>query len=111
MVKWFRYTPWSRLEGEVVEVGEWSASRPGRPLPPGKEPPVPIVQEAGWATAQVWKKKTGEKPVCLCRGSNPFRPVPSQTLYRLSYPANKMYKGSGDYCMSSFSHSISRRTG
>jgi hypothetical protein len=22
--------------------GEWSASRPGRALPPGKEPPVPI---------------------------------------------------------------------
>jgi len=27
--------------------GEWSASRPGRALPPGKGPPVPIVQEAG----------------------------------------------------------------
>jgi hypothetical protein len=26
--------------------GEWSASRPGRALPPGKEPPVPT---AGWA--------------------------------------------------------------
>jgi hypothetical protein len=29
--------------------GEWSASRPCRALPPGKGPPVPIVQEAGWA--------------------------------------------------------------
>jgi hypothetical protein len=27
---------------------EYSASRPGRNLPPGKEPPVPIVQDAGW---------------------------------------------------------------
>jgi hypothetical protein len=26
--------------------GEWSASRPGRPLPPGKGPPVPIGQES-----------------------------------------------------------------
>jgi hypothetical protein len=25
------------------EGGEWSASRPGRAIPPGKEPPVPTV--------------------------------------------------------------------
>jgi hypothetical protein len=31
----------------ALEGGEWSASRPGRPLPPDKEPPVPTVQEAG----------------------------------------------------------------
>ena len=35
----------------LVGVG-WSAPRPGR-FPPGKYP-VPIVQEAGWATAPVW---------------------------------------------------------
>jgi hypothetical protein len=29
--------------------GEWSASRPGRALPPGKGPHAPIGQEAGWA--------------------------------------------------------------
>jgi hypothetical protein len=34
-------------------VGEGSASRPGFSLPPGKEP-VPIIQEAGWATGPVW---------------------------------------------------------
>ena len=33
--------------------GEGSAARPGRTLPPGKDP-VPIVQEAGWATGPVW---------------------------------------------------------
>jgi hypothetical protein len=33
---------------------EWSASRPGCALPPGKGPPVPIVQEAGWAPEPVW---------------------------------------------------------
>jgi hypothetical protein len=27
----------------ALEGGEWSASRPGRALSPGKEPPVPIV--------------------------------------------------------------------
>jgi hypothetical protein len=26
----------------ALDGGEWSASRPGRALPPGKEPPVPI---------------------------------------------------------------------
>jgi hypothetical protein len=30
----------------ALDVGEWSASRPGRPLPPGKGPPVRIGQEA-----------------------------------------------------------------
>jgi len=33
----------------ALDGGEWSASRPGRALAPGKGPPVPIVQEAGWA--------------------------------------------------------------
>jgi hypothetical protein len=33
--------------------GEWLAARPGRTLPPGKDP-VLIVQEAGWAPGPVW---------------------------------------------------------
>jgi hypothetical protein len=37
----------------ALEGGEGSASRPGRSLPPGKDP-VPIVQEAGWAPEPVW---------------------------------------------------------
>jgi hypothetical protein len=41
--------------------GELSASRPGRALPPGKEPSVPIVQEAGWAPEPVWTQRLGEK--------------------------------------------------
>jgi hypothetical protein len=41
--------------------GEWSASRPGRPLPPGKGPAVPIVQEAGWAPEPVWTQSLEEK--------------------------------------------------
>jgi hypothetical protein len=32
----------------------WSESRSGRALPPGKGPPLPIVQEAGWAPEPVW---------------------------------------------------------
>jgi len=37
----------------ALEGGEGSASRPGRSLPPEKDP-VPIVQEAGWAPGPVW---------------------------------------------------------
>ena len=35
-----------------LDEGEWSTPRPGR-LYPGKDP-VPIVQEAGWASEPVW---------------------------------------------------------
>jgi hypothetical protein len=45
-----------RLDG-----GEWSATRPGRALPPGKGPPVHIVQEAGWAPEPVWTQRLEEK--------------------------------------------------
>jgi hypothetical protein len=41
--------------------GEWSASRPGHALPPGKEPPVPSGQEAGWAPEPVWTQWLEEK--------------------------------------------------
>ena len=56
------------------------------PLPhftPGKDP-VPILQEAGWASGPVW---TGgiSRPH---RDSIPDRPACSQSLYRLSYPAH-----------------------
>jgi hypothetical protein len=45
----------------ALDGGEWSASRPGRALPPGKGPPVPIVQEAGWAPEPVWTQRLEEK--------------------------------------------------
>jgi hypothetical protein len=44
--------PWRLFRWQEVQLllflnhgsgGEWSASRPGRTLPPGKEPPVPFV--------------------------------------------------------------------
>jgi hypothetical protein len=37
----------------ALDGGEWSALRPGRALPPGKGPPVPIGEEAGWAPEPV----------------------------------------------------------
>jgi hypothetical protein len=60
-----RYTPWRLLGGRggiapthlstsALDRGEWPASRPGRALPPGKGPPIPVVHEAGWASELVW---------------------------------------------------------
>jgi len=66
-----------------LEGGEWSAARPGRTLPPGKDP-VPILQDAGWTPGPVW---TGEKSRPH-RDSIPDRPVHSQSLYRLNYPVH-----------------------
>jgi hypothetical protein len=67
--------PWRRKGGEEIELrlilnsaldgGEWSASRPGRALPPGKEPPVPIGQEAGWALEPVWMQRLEENTLPL----------------------------------------------
>jgi hypothetical protein len=34
---------------------------PAALLPPGKRPPVPIVQEAGWAPEPVWTQRVQEK--------------------------------------------------
>jgi hypothetical protein len=61
-----------------------SASRPGRLLPPGKDP-VPIVLEAGWAPEPVW---TGAENLAPTGIRFPDRPARSQSLYRLSYPAH-----------------------
>jgi hypothetical protein len=57
-----RYSSYS----SALDGGEWSASRPGRTLPPGKGPPVtivpvPIVQEAAWVPEPVWTQGLEEK--------------------------------------------------
>jgi len=46
----------------VLEGGEGSKSRPGRTLPPGKDP-VPIVQEAVWASGTVWTGAESLAPI------------------------------------------------
>jgi len=48
-----------------------------------RKDPIPIVQETGWAPGPVW---TGGK-FRPHRDSIPDRPALSQSLYRLSYPA------------------------
>jgi hypothetical protein len=65
-----RYSSHSFLTS-ALERGEWSASRPGRTLPPGKEPPVPIVQEAGWAPEPVWSQRLEDKPCASVRDRDP----------------------------------------
>jgi hypothetical protein len=76
---------WKALGGEKIQLllildlgtrlGEMSASRSGRTLAPGKGPPVPIVQEAGWAPEPVWTQRLEKKSFRLCRGSNLDRPI------------------------------------
>jgi hypothetical protein len=77
-----RYSSYSFLT-LALDGGEWSASCPGRALPPGKEPLVPNGEEAGWAPEPVWTHGLEEKSAR--RGSNLNRPARSQTLYCLSY--------------------------
>jgi hypothetical protein len=59
----------------AVGRGEWSASRPGRVLPPGKGPQVPIVQEAGWVPEPVWTQRIEEKSFAPGGDRTPYRPV------------------------------------
>jgi hypothetical protein len=66
----------STLDGD-----EWSASRPGRALPPGKGPPVPIGQEAGWAPVPVWTQRLNST---LKLDHERFRPNPLQFIVHLS---------------------------
>jgi len=58
---------------------------PAALLPPGKGPPVPIVQEAGWASEPVWTQDRGKIlcPLPVIEPRSPGRPVRSQTLYCL----------------------------
>ena len=62
------------------------SSRPQPHFIPGKDP-VPILQEAGWAPGPVW---TGGKSRTN-RDSISDLPARSQTLYRLSYSAHKIF--------------------
>jgi hypothetical protein len=59
----------------ALDGGEWSALRPGRALAPGKEPPVPILQEVGWAPELLWTQRLEGKSFRLCRESNLDRQV------------------------------------
>jgi hypothetical protein len=104
-----RYTPRRRL-GErryssylfltsALDGGEWSASRPGRALAPGKGPPVPIVQEAAWAPEPVWTQRLEEKSfdpagdrTPIARSSNPQSDTILTELLRLLFHGDSRLK-------------------
>ena len=56
----------------ALEGGEWSAARPGRNLPPGKDP-VPILQETGWAPGPVWTGEVNLVPIGIRPPDRPVR--------------------------------------
>jgi hypothetical protein len=85
-----RYSSYSLLTS-ALEGGEWSASRPGRALPPRKEPPVPIVQEAGRAPEPVWTQRLEEKSSASVGDRTPAVQSVVKTLYWLGYPAPSLY--------------------
>jgi hypothetical protein len=62
---------------------------PAAICPQGKDPPLPIVHEAGWAPEPVWTQTPEEisyLPLPGIEPRSPGRPVRSKTLYCLSYP-------------------------
>jgi hypothetical protein len=67
-----RYSSYS-LSTSALDGGDWSASR--QALAPEKGPPVPTVQEDGWASEPVWAQRLKEKSFRLCTGSNLDSPV------------------------------------
>jgi hypothetical protein len=73
----------------ILDLGArrgWVVSTTPRPhCTPGKDP-VPIVQEAGWASGPVW---TCTKNLAPTEIRSPDRPARSQSLYRLSYRAHR----------------------
>jgi hypothetical protein len=56
----------------ALDGGEWSASRLGRAFTHGKGPPVPIVQEAGWAPEPVWTQRLEEKSFAPAEDRTPI---------------------------------------
>jgi hypothetical protein len=69
----------------AVDGGEWSASLPGRALPPEKGPPG-THWIGDWVGSRAGMDVGARRKILYrCRGSNPDRPARSQTLYCLSY--------------------------
>jgi hypothetical protein len=73
-----RYSSYSYLTS-ALDGGVWSASRSGHALPPGKEPLVPIGQEAGWAPESVWTQRVEEKSSTPVGDGTPVPPELART--------------------------------
>jgi hypothetical protein len=69
-----RYSSYS-FSTSALDVGELSASRPGRAFPPRKGPPGTHCTE-GWVRLRAGlDTEVRGKILCPCRGSNPDQPV------------------------------------
>jgi hypothetical protein len=73
--------------------GEWSASRPGRTLAPGKTR-YPLYRRLGGPQGRSGQMRKISPPT---RIRSPDRPARSQSLYRLSYPAHDICTRAKDY--------------
>jgi len=71
----------------ALEGGEWSATRPGRTLPPGKKR-YPFYRKLGGPQGRSGRAEKSRPYL----DSIPDRPARSQSLYRLSYPARYRLK-------------------
>jgi hypothetical protein len=116
--------PWRCLGGEEVWLllihdlgtrwGEWSASRPGRALLPGKGHPVPIGQEVWVGLRAGLDTEHRGKILCPCRGSKPDRPVAHPVVRHYTDWATRLLltwvvltKSSHTCILSPFSHTNS----
>jgi hypothetical protein len=69
--------------GLVVSIMPWLRFTPGERTPG-------THWTGGWVGPRAsLDAETGRKIFCLCRGSNPGRPLRSQSLHLLSYPGSK----------------------
>jgi hypothetical protein len=66
----------------------WGVSVTHRPLFTLRKDTVPIVQEAGLPSGPVW---TGAENLAPTGIRSPDRPTCSQSLYRLRYPAQRLF--------------------
>ena len=71
---------------------EWGVIVTTRSLFTPWRDPVPIVQEAGWAPGPIWRGAENLAPTGI---RSPDRPVHSQLLHRLRYPAHTVSVGTG----------------
>jgi hypothetical protein len=60
-------------------------------LKPRERIPVPIVQEAGWASEPVWTQRLEEKFFRLCRGTNLDRPVIQPVAWQYDDGSSKCF--------------------
>jgi hypothetical protein len=80
-----RYSSYSFMNS-ALDGGEWSASRPGRALPPGKGPLYPLYRRLGGPSVDTEARGKILLPLSGIESRSSGRPVRSQTLYCLSYP-------------------------